>query len=55
VHSAFPDAFPDVGVLFSEIYNYAWFVGVFAAIAVYLGLMWGERGRVAGNPHLQGA
>ncbi len=32
----------------SEIYNYAWFIGFTIAGAVYLALMWGERARLAG-------
>jgi NCS1 family nucleobase:cation symporter-1 len=55
LHTAFPGAFPNVGGFFTEIYNYAWFVGVFIAIAVYLGLMWEERVRVARDLQVQGA
>lgn len=38
LHAAFPRAFPDVGI-FADVYDYAWFVGVLIAMAVYCGLM----------------
>jgi NCS1 family nucleobase:cation symporter-1 len=38
LHTAFPRAFPDVGI-FADIYDYAWFFGVLIAMAVYCGMM----------------
>lgn len=38
LHTAFPRAFPEVGI-FADIYDYAWFFGVFIAMAVYWCLM----------------
>jgi NCS1 family nucleobase:cation symporter-1 len=45
--SAFPQSFGGAPGFFKEIYNYAWFVGVFIAVAVYLLMMTAERQRVA--------
>lgn len=45
--SAFPQTFAGVPSAFKEIYNYAWFVGVFLSVAVYLPLMSKERRRVS--------
>lgn len=45
--TAFPGSFGNVAGVFKEIYNYAWFVGVFLSVVVYLPLMAKERRRVA--------
>ncbi len=42
--TAFPASFGGIPALFTGVYNYAWFVGVFLAMAVYVGLM-SVRGR----------
>jgi NCS1 family nucleobase:cation symporter-1 len=44
--TAFPQTFGGVPDAFKEIYNYAWFVGVFLSVVVYLPLMTTERRRV---------
>jgi NCS1 family nucleobase:cation symporter-1 len=46
LHTAFPQAFPTVGVLFEQIYDYAWFVGLAIAGAVYAAGMAGRSMRV---------
>ena len=45
--TAFPSSFGGVSDVFKEIYNYAWFVGVFLSVAVYLPLMTQEKSRLA--------
>ncbi|MDZ5649692.1 NCS1 family nucleobase:cation symporter-1 [Nitrospirillum sp. BR 11828] len=39
LHVAFPSVFGGVPVFFQEIYNYAWFIGMFISTVVYTGLM----------------
>ena len=46
--AAFPQTFAGVPDVFKAIYNYAWFVGVLLAMAVYLALMARERGQARG-------
>jgi nucleobase:cation symporter-1, NCS1 family len=51
--TAFPHAFGFVPGFFQEIYHYAWFVGVFVSVLVYLPLM--ARGRAqTGRPVMAG-
>ncbi|MPM90652.1 putative allantoin permease [bioreactor metagenome] len=35
LNAAFPNAFPNVGTVFKELYAYAWFIGLFIAAVVY--------------------
>lgn len=35
LHAAFPASFPDVGAVFRQIYDYAWFIGLAIAAVVY--------------------
>lgn len=46
LHAAFPSAFAGVPAFFTDIYNYAWFVGLFVALVVYRRLMRPEMERV---------
>ncbi|NMG42940.1 nitrate reductase [Aromatoleum toluvorans] len=47
LHAAFPAAFADVPAFFTELYNYAWFVGLFLSLGVYRLLMASETVRVS--------
>ena len=35
LNAAFPNTFPNVGVIFKDLYAYAWFIGLFIAGVVY--------------------
>ncbi len=39
LNAAFPAAFPEVAVVFKQVYTYAWFVGLAIAAIVYYGAM----------------
>ncbi len=39
LHSAAPAAFATVGLFWTDLYNYAWFIGVALAFGLYAGLM----------------
>ncbi|MFB9128450.1 nitrate reductase [Paraburkholderia dipogonis] len=52
---AFPVSFSWVPAGFREIYNYAWFVGVFLAIAIYTSLMHPAVQRTAKKLDIEGA
>lgn len=47
LHAAFPNTFPDVPAFLVGLYSYAWFVGLFVAMALYMALMSGEKLRLA--------
>jgi len=45
--TAFPVAFASVPDFFKQIYSYAWFIGLFVSILIYLPLMSATRQRLA--------
>lgn len=50
LHAAFPAAVPEVAPVFSQVYTYAWFVGLALAATVYGVLMAGKVGPTAAAP-----
>ena len=52
LRTAAPEAFGWIGASWGAAYAYAWFIGLFVAMAVYSWLMWGPRdstGAIAGE------
>jgi NCS1 family nucleobase:cation symporter-1 len=45
--TAAPGAFQWIGPGWAAAYAYAWFIGLFAALAVYVALMWKPGARLA--------